>query len=111
MSLIVIFCPDNSLKKYTKKIITLTLFQMKNFFSKFLLFNQSFNKDWKAYSGNSKKPLPHVASGYANAWDISKTSDRKITVVFSRQDLIVKNILISVAAFFIVLFIFLKIKK
>lgn len=82
-----------------------------NFSSKFLLFNQTYNKDWAAYSGNSNKALPHLMSGYANAWDISKASDRKIRVVFSRQDLIVKNIFISVAAFLILLLIFIRIRK
>jgi len=82
-----------------------------NFSSKFLLFNQSFNNDWKAYPENNKEPLPHFLSGYSNAWDISNISERQITVIFSRQDLIIKNIFISAFIFLIVLAVFLKIKK
>ena len=100
---------EPAVKKINNILYEVTL--PENYSSKFLLFNQSFNKDWKAYPKNSKKPLPHFLSGYSNAWDISNISERQITVIFSRQDLIIKNIFISAFIFLIVLAVFLKIKK
>ncbi|MFH1827593.1 MAG: hypothetical protein ABH812_04200 [bacterium] len=77
--------------------------------SKFLLFNQSFNNDWTAFS--DKQALHHFSNGYANAWNITNANNNKIKVIFSRQNTVVNNIILSVILFAILLVIFLKIYK
>jgi len=77
--------------------------------SKFIIFNQSFNKDWTAFSDG--KALPHFNNGYANAWDISDIKSNKIKVIFVRQNIIMKNMILSIVLFAILLVVFLKVYK
>ncbi|PIR79702.1 MAG: hypothetical protein COU25_04050 [Candidatus Levybacteria bacterium CG10_big_fil_rev_8_21_14_0_10_35_13] len=84
----------------------------KNSSSKFLLFNQSYHDDWQAFSESNGEKLEHFRSGYGNAWYLPDNHDNEIKIVFSRQDLIIKNIFLSSILFFGLLFVFInKIKK
>lgn len=76
----------------------------------FLTFNQSYNDFWVAFDEEGKK-LKHLKNGYANAWDLSDMKGDKVTIVFSKQDIIIKNIVISLLLFTGLFVVFLKIIK
>ena len=53
----------------------------------FLAFNQTYDTDWIAYEEGSSDLLPHLISGYANAWYIKEPVNRKIIVEYRKQKL------------------------
>ena len=76
----------------------------------FLTFNKSFDNNWIAYTTvNGKKyELDHQISGYANAWHIESPISRSITVEYKRQSMIEKNALVWIAAFPLLVLLYLK---
>jgi hypothetical protein len=80
-------------------------------FKGFLAFNQAYDGNWIAHEENSSKILPHLASGYANAWFIEKPVNGKIIVEYEQQTLIERNAIISVVVLAIFISIYWYVKK
>ena len=80
-------------------------------FKGFLAFNQAYDGNWIAHEENSSKILPHLASGYANAWFIEKPVNGKIIVEYEKQTLIERNAIISVVVLAIFISIYWYVKK
>jgi len=78
----------------------------------FLTFNNTFNKDWVAYSfvNGDKYYYEHIKNAYANAWYINNYSNGEVVVEFTRFNIIMINFFACIIFFIIVLIVFLKIK-
>jgi len=78
-----------------------------------LLFNQSFGKGWKATIDGQKIPVHYLENGYANAWDIDKTGNYQVEVVYSSQKLFTFGVMLVIGILIIcvLIVIFLKTKK
>jgi len=77
----------------------------------FLVFNQTYDTDWIAYPEGSNNLLPHLISGYANAWYIKEPVNRKIIVEYRKQKLIEIVGIYSVLLSFLWLVIYKYIRK
>lgn len=100
-------------KEINKTLYKVTL--PKDFVSGFITFNQSFNKDWQAYSviDGQKHVFDHIANGYSNAWFIDTNKSKEITVVFTRQNLSEKVALVSfvLVVISVILYLYIRFKK
>lgn len=71
----------------------------------FLVFSESYNKDWIAYVNGEQlsDDLHFTANGYANAWYINKTGIYTITIEFWPQKLFYIGFVISITTFILCL--------
>ncbi len=70
----------------------------------FLVFSESFDKDWVATINNTK--LPHYeANGFANAWYVNNTGNHKIIIYYEKQAKSVNSIIITLLFFIVPIFI------
>lgn len=82
--------------------------------NQFLSFNQSFSKDWEAYTYRigKKHVFAHLNSGYANAWYIDELDkNNKIIVEYSGQNILIKNAIFTIIAFIVLFVLYLKLKN
>lgn len=84
-----------------------------NFRNGYLIFNSTYNKDWEAYvrKEGASKILPHIKSGFANAWMVSDMDSGEINVEFKRQKKISYNGLFTIFILLSVIFLYLKVIK
>jgi hypothetical protein len=68
----------------------------------FLVFSESYHKDWVAYVNGEQLPNDQhfMANGYANAWYINKTGSYEIVLEFWPQRLFYIGATISIVTFF-----------
>jgi len=85
----------------------------KNFENGFLAFNKSFASSWQAYvmQNGKKQVLPHVQSGYANAWYIGNINSREVIVTDTKQSFAEDNAIAIFIIFPIILFLYIKFKN
>ena len=69
----------------------------------FLVFSESYNKDWIAYIEGEQIPneYHYIANGFANSWYINKTGSYVITLEFWPQKLFYLGATISITTFII----------
>jgi hypothetical protein len=87
--------------------------QLPNKYQGVLAFNQTYDKDWQAYTYiNGKKHIfNHFSNTYANAWQIDAPIKDEITVEFIRQKLAFRNAVFCILGFIILFIIYLKISS
>lgn len=98
-------------KQISPVFYTVTL--PREFENGFLTFNKSFDSDWYAYTviNGKKKIFDHQISGYANAWYIDSRPDGEIKIEYKRQNIIEKNAIASLLAFFAFFLLYLKLVR
>lgn len=79
---------DNMGLSIDKKNPTKYVLSVSSGYTGFLVFNQTYDTDWIAYPEGSNNVLPHLISGYANAWYIEKPVNGKIIIEYRKQKLI-----------------------
>jgi len=67
----------------------------------YLVFSESFHKDWLAYADGQQVPNEHhyMANGYANSWYIDKKGSFTVTLEFWPQKLFYTGAAISITTF------------
>jgi len=106
---------SSSDKMNVKKINpTLYTIELPNEYKKgFLTFNQTYGKDWEAYTmiSGKKHKYYHLKNSYANGWYIDNPGNRKVVVEYTKQNLVVKNAVLTIVVFIIVLCIYIRLDK
>lgn len=80
-------------------------------FNGFLTFNQSYDDNWIATFEGKNTPLPHIKSGYSNAWYIDKDYGNKILIEYKSQKTMVTGGIIALFLSLISILIYLIIIK
>lgn len=102
---------ENEKVEVRKESATKYFVKLPKSYKGFLIFNQTANPNWAAHAETGGPDLPHFISGYANAWYIENLKDNNLVVEYKVQNLAIRAAFISLTLFFILMIVYLKIKK